>query len=188
MGRALLCDSKEGRPDPLRDKRSKRKPYPLPHMRDLLKSLGPMRYAKTIDLSMGYYHMHLTQQSKKLCTIILPWGKYCYNSLPMGYSGSSDIFQHELRTMFGDLGYVLVCINDIIVVGTGSFDKHTQQLKEVLTRSKRKNLQVNPLKSFWAKDKVDYLGFVITQDSIMPQIKKVQGIRDLTRPKNVKQL
>ena len=64
--------------------------------------------------------------------------------------------------------------------------KNTQQLAEVLTRLKRKNLQVNPLKSFWAKDKVDYLRFVIIWDGIMPQAKKVQGIQDLARPKNVK--
>ena len=46
------------------NKRAKRKPYPLPHMRNLMESLGPMTYATMIDLSMGYYHMHLTQQSK----------------------------------------------------------------------------------------------------------------------------
>ena len=131
---------------------------------------------------MGYYHMHLTQQSKKLCSIILPWGKYCYNLLPMGYIKSSNIFQHALGTMFRDLDCVLVYINDIIVVRTGSFEEHMQKLAKVLTRLKRKNLQVNP------KDKVDYLRFVITRDGIMPQTKKVQGIRDLARPKNAKRL
>ena len=90
--------------------------------------------------------------------------------------------------MFGDLDFVLVYINDIIVVGTGSFNKHIHQLAKVLTRLNRKNLQVHPLKSFWAKDKVDYLEFVITWDRIMSQAKKVQGIRNLARPKNVKQL
>ena len=80
--------------------------------------------------------------------IILPWGTFCYNSLPMGYSGSSDVFQHALGMMFADLDNVLVYIDNIIVVGTGSFDNHMLQLVEVLTRLEKKNLQVNPLKSF----------------------------------------
>ena len=90
--------------------------------------------------------------------------------------------------MFGYLDFVLVYIDDIIVVRTGSFDKHMQQLAKVLTRLKRKNLQVNHLKSFWAKDKVNYLGFFITWDKIMLQAKIFQGIHNLARPKNVKQL
>ena len=64
--------------------------------------------------------------------------------------------------MFRYLDFVLVYIDDIIVVRTGSFDKHMQQLAKLFTRLKRKNLQVNPLKSFWAKDKVDHLIFFIT--------------------------
>ena len=98
------------------------------------------------------------------------------------------MFQHALGTMFADLDKVLVYMDNILVVGTGSFDDHMQQLMEVLTRLEKNNLQVNPLKSFWAKDKVDYLGFVITRDGIMLQAKKIQGIRDLARPTNVKEL
>ena len=70
----------------------------------------------------------------------------------------------------------------------GNVEEHMQQLEKVLIRLERKNLQVNPLKYFWAKDKVDYLGFVITRDCIMPQPKKIQGIPNNTQPINVNEL
>ena len=41
-------------------------------------------YATSLDLNMGYYHIELDMMSKELCTIVLPWGKYEYQRLPMG--------------------------------------------------------------------------------------------------------
>ena len=54
----------------------KRKPYPLPKITDFLQKLTGFKYATTIYLSMGYYHIPLDEFSPKLCTTILPWGKY----------------------------------------------------------------------------------------------------------------
>ena len=50
----------------------KRKPFPLPKISDLLLKLEGFQYATAIDLSMGYYHIPLDEESQKLCTTILP--------------------------------------------------------------------------------------------------------------------
>ena len=59
---------------------------------------------------------------------------------------------------------------------------------EVLRRLEEYGMQVNPLKSFWAQDQVEYLGFLITRDGICPQPKKIQGIVDMGRPTTTKHL
>ena len=64
----------------------KRKPYPLPKISDLLYKLQGFTYATAIDLSMGYYHIPLDEESQKLCTTTLPSGKYRYRKLPRGGS------------------------------------------------------------------------------------------------------
>ena len=87
--------------------------------------------------------------------------------------------------MFSNLEKVLVYIDDIIVVVMGTFKEYIQQLAAVLTKLERKNLQVNPFKSFWVKDKVDYLRFMITRNGIIPQPKKIQGICNLAQPTNM---
>jgi hypothetical protein len=71
----------------------KRKPFPLPKIIDLLRKLSGFKYATTIDLVMGYYHIPLDLEAQKLCTTILPWGKYQYKRLSMGVKTSPDIFQ-----------------------------------------------------------------------------------------------
>ena len=61
------------------NKRILRKPYPIPKIQDLLLKLEGFQYGTSLDLNMGYYHIELSPNSKKLCTIVLPWGKYEYN-------------------------------------------------------------------------------------------------------------
>ena len=92
---------------------------------------------------MGYYHMHLTNRAQDYCTIVLPWGKYAYNSLPMGFCGLSDVFQAALGSMFTDLKRVLVYIDDILVLGDGTFEVHLELVTKVLTKLREKGLQVN---------------------------------------------
>ena len=77
------------------NKRIVRKPYPLPKIQDLLLKLEGFTYGTSLDLNMGYYHIELTEETKKLCTLVLPWGKYEYQKLPMGLCNSPDIFQEK---------------------------------------------------------------------------------------------
>jgi hypothetical protein len=54
-----------------------------------LRKLSGFKYATAIDLRMGYYHIPLDLEAQKLCTTILPWGKYC-RDIPLGISKSSN--------------------------------------------------------------------------------------------------
>ena len=63
----------------------------MPNINEILLKLEGFQYAKSIDLSMWYYHIQLSKNASDLCTIILPWRKYHYKRLTMGISNSSDI-------------------------------------------------------------------------------------------------
>jgi hypothetical protein len=88
--------------------------------------LGKFTHATALDLSMGYYHFVLTPRSQQMCTIVLPWGKYYYKRLPMGLSISPDVFQQELSSLFHDLAYVKVFIDDILVITKGTYEDHLE--------------------------------------------------------------
>ena len=93
----------------------------------------------------------------------------------MGLAISSDVFQEALGNLFLDLEYVQVYLDDLIVIGNASFEAHMKQVGEVLGRLSNMGLQVNPRKSFWARDEVEYLGFIINREGIRPQPKKSRG-------------
>ena len=54
------------------NKRIKRKPFPLPKISELLQKLEGFTYATSLDLKMGYYHISITPNSSRLCTVVLP--------------------------------------------------------------------------------------------------------------------
>ena len=165
-----------------------RKPYPLPLIQDILHNVGAFRYATCIDLNMGYYSMSLDQISQEYWVTCLPWGLFRYNMLPMGVKVATDIFQAAMIELFNDLVGVVVYLDDIIIIGTGSYVEHMKMVSEVLRRLEYQGMQVNPLKSFWAVPEVEYLGFLVTRESIRPQRKKTQGILNAAEPKTPKQL
>ena len=170
------------------NKRIKRKPFPIPKIQDLLLKLEGFKYATSLDLNMGYYHIELCPESKKLCTIVLPWGKFEYQKLPMGLCNSPDIFQEKMNELFAGFDYVRTYIDDLLVVSNGTFDDHLEKLGTVLEKLQNAGFKVNADKSFFAKDELEYLGFKITRNGIMPLPDKIQAIQNIAVPKTKKQL
>lgn len=170
------------------NKRIKRVPYPIPKIQDLMLKLEGFQHATSLDLNMGYYHIELTPDSKKLCTIVLPWGKYEYQRLPMGLSNSPDIFQERMGTLMHDLEYVRAYIDDILCLTSTSFSDHLEKLDEVLKRLKNAGLKVNAKKSFFAKAELEYLGYWVTRKGIQPMPNKVDAIQKIKAPTNKRAL
>ena len=170
------------------NKRIKRKPYPIPKIQDMLLNLDGFKYATSLDLNMGYYHIELTPHSKQLCTIVLPWGKYEYQRLPMGLCNSPDIFQEKMGTLMHDLEYVRAYIDDLLILTSGDLDDHLTKLEEVFRRIREAGLKVNANKSFFARGELEYLGYWITRKGIQPVTKKIDAIHNIAPPKNRKEL
>ena len=170
------------------NKRIKRFPYPIPKIQDLLLQLEGFKWATTLDLNMGYYHIELDLTSKALCTIVLPTGKYEYQKLPMGLCNSPDIFQEKMFDLFQDLEYVKAYIDDLLITSHDSFEDHLHKLDLVFQRLSKAGLKVNATKSSFGAHSVEYLGYYITREGIMPQPKKIKAIMNMAPPKTRKQL
>ncbi len=85
-------------------------------------------YATALDINMGYYTIWLDLDAQKICTIILPWGKYSYQRLPMGMAGSPEIFQEKMSDLMRSLEYVQMYIDDLLIITPGNYDNHLAKL------------------------------------------------------------
>jgi Reverse transcriptase (RNA-dependent DNA polymerase) len=137
-------------------------PHPLPKMEEIFRRLDGFNYVTMMDLSDGFYHFGLSERTKKICTMIVPWGKYQYERLPQGLKISPDVFQHKMDRTFGDYGFVYVYIDDILIITKGDFEKHLTHLRLVLQPLKLNHLHVNLKKSKCIADEVKYLGFILS--------------------------
>jgi Reverse transcriptase (RNA-dependent DNA polymerase) len=137
---------------------------------------------------MGFWAIQLSPYSQKLCTIVLPRGKYKYLRLPMGLSVSPDIYQEKMSNLSVDMPEVVVYIDDILVITKGSFKEHLKKVKEVLRHLAQHKLKVHPEKSRFCRFETELLGITLCREGIRPQEKKVEAIKALKTPKNVKQV
>jgi len=111
-----------------------RKPFPIPKISTVLQELEGLTYAIALDLNMGYYTIRLDPGTSKICTIILPWGKYSYLRLPMGTACSHNNLQAKMSELLGTLESVRTYIDDLLCITKGSLDDLFSELKRVVIR------------------------------------------------------
>ena len=114
----------------------KRKPYPMPKIREILLNIGGFTYASSIYLNMGYYPIRFIKQANNLCTIILPWLKYRYKRLSMGVSNSLDIFQERMNRIFRGFEFIRAYIDDLLIITKSDWSDHLEKLERTLRKLK----------------------------------------------------
>ena len=190
---SFIIPKKDGTPRFITDYRMvnrmiHRRPWPMPHIADLLQDVGTYKYVTALDLSMGYYHFRLSEQLSRMSTFMLPFGLYRYKRMAMGLSISPDFFQEKLSQLFSDLPYIKIYLDDLLIFSNGTYEDHLKKVHEVLRRLHEKNLAVNARKSYWAVDEVDYLGFRLTRQGVKPQAKKIAALMNMEAPRNKRTL
>ena len=77
---------------------------------------------------MGYYYIQLSKKQSNLCTIILPWGKYCDKHSPMEVTNPPEIFQQKMNYLILGFGFIRTDIDDLLVLTKGYWTDHVQTL------------------------------------------------------------
>ena len=117
-----------------------------------------------------------------MTAVVTEFGKFRYNSPPMGMCALGDIFQAKVDKLLGDNEGFNRYINDILVLRKDCFRKHIEQLRMILVRLRTAGLKVNDTKCSFGLKEITYLVYVITREDIKPDPKKVQEIMDIGQP------
>ena len=129
----------------------------------------------------------LNPSSSRICTIVLPWGKYEYCRLPMGLCNSPDIFQEKMSELMSGLEFARAYIDDLLIISKHSFEEHLNHLDTVFSCVVEAGFKVNVSKSKFCCIELEYLGYLINRQGVRPSLSKVSAIHKLQTPKTHKE-
>ena len=107
-----------------------------------------------------------------------------------GLTNSPATFQNMMHDILNELineGKVLVYLDDILIF-TKDLDEHRRLVKRVLAKLEEHKLFLKPEKCDFEKTEVEYLGVIISEDSVRMDPVKVKGIMEWPEPKTVKEV
>lgn len=163
--------------------------YPIPDTSAVLSNLGANNFFTTLDLASGFHQIPMSEKDIEKTAFSVNNGKYEFVRLPFGLKNAPSIFQRVmddiLRDHLGKICYVY--IDDIIIFGK-TLDEHLKNLKIVLETLRKANFKIQPDKCEFLKTEVEFLGFIVSEGGLKPNMNKVECIRKYPEPKNLKDL
>ena len=170
----------------------KREHYRLIIFDDVLPELKDVKVFSKLDVREAYWHVRLDESSRKLTTMITPFGRYMWKRLPFGLKVSSEIFQRKIDEALGNLkGRVFNIADDIIVVGCGStdhaeaVDDNKLNLSATLERCSERNIILNEEEQQAGLKEIVFHGHKITSEGVKVDETKVEAIRNMPAPIDV---
>ena len=159
--------------------------FPLPLIDDLIHNLQGCHYISTFDLYSGYWQIPIKEDHKKYTAFICCEGLFEFNVLNFGLSNAPAVFQRLMQKVFS--GYlwifVLVYIDDIIIYSK-TFKEHLVHLELAFKRLEEYNLKLQPKKCLFLPKETKFLGYIISNEGISPDVDKIIAVREFPKPKN----
>ena len=105
--------------------------------------------------------------------------------MPFGLCNAPSTFQRRMNILFEKeiSSFILVYLDDILI-HSRSIGEHWEHLKCALGKLRRAKLFGRLHKCEFIKNKVDYLGFEVSQEGIRTSPEKVKAILDWPRPQS----
>ena len=129
----------------------------------------------------------MTEDSKPLTAFTVgPLGLYECVRMPFGLSNAPAMFQCLMETCLEEmhLKWCIIYLDDIIVFSR-TLEVCIERLRDVFSKLAATGLRLKPSKCEFFKSKINYLGHIVSKDSIKTDPKKIGAIEKWLVPKTV---
>lgn len=161
--------------------------YPAPLIQDLFPRLHGCTVFSTLDLLKAFNQIPMAPEDIEKTAIITPFGLFEFLVMPYGLKNASQTFQRFVDSVFRDLEFVFIYIDDILIM-SNSHAEHKQHLETVFSRLRQHALTINPNKCTIGQNQVRYLGYNISPQGYTPPDSRVQSLKEFPKPNTIDQL
>ena len=184
-------------------------PVPIiPDITLLLHSLQNKFMFTTIDLSQAFYSISLEKSCQYLTRFATPLGTFEFTKLPMGLSCSPAVFSdlalkmlhykvefnedHEPNLIYDPIPDVHIFFDDLLISSgikdnyRSTIDYHFSLVKKVIQRLHLHKAKIGFSKSKFCTPQIKYLGWIIHNNRLIPDPKRVQKLTQSPFPPTLK--
>ena len=161
--------------------------YPVKSLMDFTTNLHGKTIFSKVDLLKGYHQIPVAENDIGKTAVITPFGLFIFPRCPFGLKNAGQDFQRMMDAILGDLPFCYVYLDDILVF-SNSPEEHMRHLKQIFDLLAENGLVVNRAKCVLGVAELDFLGFHVDKNGIVPLPDKVEAIRSTKAPTTIKEL
>lgn len=160
--------------------------YPLPLIAELLDRLKSAKVFTKIDLQGAYNLLHIKAGEEWKTAFHTRYGHFEYLVMPFGLTNAPASFQHLMNHNFHDMLdiFVIIYLDDILIYSP-DLETHQSHIIQVLDRLRQTHLYAKDSKCKFHQTSVEFLGFVVSDQGLSMDTKKVKSITEWPIPPNL---
>ena len=159
----------------------------IPRVDEVLHTLGGGSFFSAFDLFSGFTQLTIHSDTIPLTAFCTPNGLYEWLRMPRGSAGSPAWFVSVMRLVTDGLDNIRMYLDDTIGSDASPM-AHVATLATFFARLRLHSLKLPPNKSRIGAARVDFVGHVISQDSVRPNDDKIAALAHIPMPRDIKQL
>lgn len=161
----------------------------LPFIDQIIDRTARFEVISLMDGFSGYNQIQISPEDYYKTAFAMPWGTFAYKAMPFGLKNVGATYQRAMHFIFHDLinNTLEVFMDDMMgLLRTRAY--HPSDLCAIFTRCRKYHVSLNPLKCVFAVTSGKLLGFLMSQQGIQIDPKKVKAILDMPPPRTQRQI
>ena len=140
-----------------------------------------------VDICEGFYNIHVTEGDECKAAFKTNSGLYEPTVMQFGLKNVPTIFQRMMNMQFADIiaqGNVIIYFYNILIATEDDLEVHRRVVGQDLDRLQKLNLYLKPSKCIFETRRIEFLGVVLENGTVMMDLIKVSGVKEWKAPTN----
>ena len=158
-------------------------------MGDVANILKDARWYSIMDIRKAYMTLPVHKDSQEYFTMNTVFGSYRYRTLPEGYKNAAQLYQAVINVILSDISdkHIYTYLDDLCLA-TPDKETHIALLRKIFERLRYFNIHLSGPKCQILKEKIVYLGYEISHNSMKPDPARVAAILQIPQPGTIHEL